>query len=263
MAAPPRTRRIVVADDEPLARARVRMLLAAGAGYEIVAECGDGRTAVDAIVACQPDILLLDIRMPGLDGFEVLAALDAPAVPPAVVFMTAYDSYAVRAFEVAAVDYLMKPFDADRLGRALARAELRLAAAAEAPDAGPAPNNAVRALLEQLLPRPGHPDRFLVRAPNHMYFVRAADVEWVDAAANYVRLHVAGRVHLVRDTMRGMEEKLPPDRFVRVHRSAIVNLDQVQRLEPWGHGEYVITLRDGTRLNSSRAHSERLRALLR
>ncbi len=260
IAGPPRTRRVLVADDEPLARARVRMLMSGRDGYEIVAECGDGPGAVDAIVACQPDVLLLDIRMPGLDGFEVLEALDAARVPPAIVFMTAYDSYAVRAFEVAAVDYLMKPFDADRLGRALERAELRLAAGN---GGGPVADPRLRGLLEGLQPRPAYPDRFLVRAPNHMYFVRAADVEWVDAAANYVRLHVAGRVHMVRETMKAMEDKLPPDRFVRVHRSAIVNLDQIQRLEPWGHGEYVITLRDGTRLNSSRAHSERLRVLLR
>ena len=256
------TTRVVVADDEPLARERLRMLLAAHPAHEVVAECEDGAQAVEAIATLAPDLVLLDIRMPALSGIEVVEALaagDGPA--PAVVFVTAYDEYALRAFEVSALDYLLKPVDQERLDRALAKAARRPAA----PDGsdGPALDPALRTFLETLRAERAYPARFLVRDAKGLYFVRADEVEWVDAQGNYVALHARGRVHLVRDTMRAFEAKLDPTRFVRVHRSAIVNLDHVQRLEPHAHGEYVITLRDGTRLTSSRAHGTRLHALLR
>ena len=224
-------------------------------GYEVVAEAGDGPAAVEAILAHQPEIVFLDIQMPGLDGLEVLAALGESRVPPAVIFVTAHDAHAVKAFEVGAVDYLLKPFDAGRFARALARAEERLA--------GGAPDEGTLALLRQLKPAQRYPDRFLVRAAKHLFFVNAAEVEWAEAAGNYVKLHVAGRPHLVRDTLSAIAAKLPPERFVRVHRSAIVNLDCVQKLEPSGHGEYVITMKDGSRITSSRSHNAALRVLLR
>ena len=255
------TTRVVVADDEPLARERLRMLLAAHPAHEVVAECEDGAQAVEAIATLEPDIVFLDIRMPALSGIEVVEALAAGEGPvPAVVFVTAYDEYALRAFEVSALDYLLKPVDQERLDRALAKSARRAAAPA-AP--GAALDPALQAFLETLRAERAYPARFLVRDAKGLYFVRADEVEWVDAQGNYVALHARGRVHLVRDTMRAFERKLDPARFVRVHRSAIVNLDHVQRLEPHAHGEYVITLRDGTRLTSSRAHGTRLHALLR
>jgi two-component system LytT family response regulator len=254
----------VVADDEPLARERLRMLLERRPEYEIVAECEDGAQTVEAIVAARPDVVFLDIRMPELSGIEVAETLAARAgsgaAPPDVVFVTAYDAYALRAFEVSAVDYLLKPVDRERLDRALARVASRRAAR-PAGAAGVDPE--MRAFLEALRSERAYPARFLVRDAKGLYFVRADEVEWVDAQANYVGLHARGRVHLVRDTMRAFEAKLDPSRFVRVHRSAIVNLDHVRRLEPHAHGEYVITLADGTRLTSSRAHGARLHALLR
>ena len=249
--------RILVADDEPLARERIRGLLARLPAYEIVAECGDGASTVEAILRERPDIVLLDIRMPELDGFEVLAALEGMEAAPAVVFTTAHSEYAVRAFEVRATDYLLKPFDRARLERALVSAAERRARAPAQVDED------LRAILGSLRARERYPPRFLVRSSGEMYFVRAADIDWVDAQGNYVRLHAAGRTHLVRDTMKEFAAKLDPSVFVRVHRSAIVNIDRIARLEPYVHGEYVITLRDGTRLTSSRAHSEGLHSLLR
>jgi two-component system LytT family response regulator len=251
-------RRVLIVDDEPLARERVRMMLEPRGGYEIVADCGDGPAAVDAIVAHAPEIVLLDIRMPGLSGFEVLAALDAAQTPPVVIFVTAFDAHAVQAFQVGAVDYLLKPFDRPRFDQALTRAEARLSGSGQtALDPG------LRAFLETFRRESAYPERFLVRGPKHLYFVRADEIEWADAQGNYVRVHIGGRAHFIRDTLTAFAEKLSPDRFIRVHRSVIVHLDHMQRLEPHGHGEYLITLRDGTRLTSSRAHSDVLHALLR
>jgi two-component system LytT family response regulator len=249
------TRRVIIADDEPLARERLRMLLAGRKGYEIVAECEDGAQAVDSIVDARPDLVFLDVNMPALDGLEVAEALGEAG--PAVVFVTAFHEFAVRAFEVSAVDYLLKPVDRERFEQALARIETRLAA-----DAPLTLEPAVRELLEALRADRAYPKRFLVRSTRGHYFVRADEIDWVDAQENYVRLHASGRAHLVRDTMTALEGKLNPDTFVRVHRSAIVNIDRVERIEPHARGEYLITLCDGTRLTSSRAHGERVRELL-
>jgi len=251
--------RVVIADDEPLARKRVRMMLARHAGYAVVAECVDGEEAVAALIADPPDVLFLDVKMPGLDGFEVLAAIEESPRPPAIVFVTAFAEQAVDAFDESAVDFLLKPFDADRFDRAMARVGERLAGARL--EAGPG-SDAMRKVLRSIQARV-YAERFLVRGPTHLYFVNAAEVEWIDAASNYVRLHVGGRAHFVRGTVKGIAQRLAPDRFVRVHRSAIVNLDFVQRLEPFEHGEYVITMRDGARVRSSRSYNEQLRALLR
>jgi two-component system LytT family response regulator len=249
------TYRVIIADDEMLARKRLRMMLESKPEYAIVAECGDGPETVEAIVQHEPDLLFLDIKMPALDGFDVLEAVDAARIPPAIVFVTAFDTYAVKAFDVSATDYLLKPFNAGRLDQALARVAERLKPTGLEPH--------LRTFLETLKSERAYPDRFLVRASNHLYFVREPDIEWVDAADNYVRLHAGGRAHFVRDTMKAFVAKLHPDRFIRVHRSVIVNINHVQKLEPHGHGEYVLTMRDGSRVTSSRAHSERLHALLK
>ena len=251
------TSRVVIADDEPLARERVRAMLARHAEYQIVGEAGDGASTVEMIVRERPDILFLDIRMPELDGFEVLDALGGMELTPAVIFTTAFSEYAVKAFEVRAVDYLLKPFDRARFERALASATDRRSRATGAVD------EELRAILGSLRARQQYPPRFLVRSAGEMYFVRTSEIDWVDAQGNYMRLHTGGKTHLVRDTMKEFMTKLDPAVFVRIHRSAIVNIDRVARIEPYVHGEYVVTLRDGTRLTSSRAHSERLHAMLR
>lgn len=252
--------RIGIADDEPLARERIESLLAGRAGYEIVAVCKDGAEAVSAIGKHELDLLFLDVRMPHLDGFQVLEAIGSgPA--PAVIFVTAFDDYAVRAFEVSALDYLLKPFDRDRFEKTLARFEEQSAI-------GRTARAAVGEELRQFLRTLRAPNadayasRFAVKSPAGIYFVRADDVDWVDSAGNYTVLHAGGRKHLIRETMKSVEARLDPSKFIRVHRSAIINLDRLRKLQPYFHGEYVVTLQDGTTLTSSRGYSDRLRALL-
>jgi two-component system, LytTR family, response regulator len=248
-------RRAVIVDDEPLARERIRTLLADSPDWAVAAECRDGLEAVAAIERERPDLVFLDIQMPELDGFEVLDAL-GPTVP-AIIFVTAFDEFALRAFEVSAVDYLLKPIDPTRFQQALDRARTRMSAKVQ--DAS--------VQLEQLVQlwraRQHLATRFVVRDGGTISFVKVEDVDWIDAAGNYVRLHATGRAYLVRDTMKAVEARLDPAAFVRVHRSAIVNIDRVSALEPYFHGEYVVIMRDGTRLTSSRSHSERLRVLLK
>jgi len=266
----PRSTRIVIADDEPLARQRIRSLLDDRDDLKIVGEARDGAEAVDMIMREQPDIVFLDVKMPELDGFEVIAALEAMREPgsatgdaaptPAVIFVTAFGEFAVKAFEVRALDYLLKPFDRARLERALESASARRARVGERQS--PSLDPALRELLAMLRSEHAHDERFLIRSGHRMYFVAAGDIEWADAAGNYVRLHAGGRAHLYRDTMKAIEGRLDPRRFVRIHRSAIVNIDRVAQIEPYVHGEYVVTMRDGTRLTSSRAHNAGLRALL-
>lgn len=261
-------RRVLIADDEPLARERLRILLESRPEYRIVAECEHGAEAVETILAARPDIAFLDIRMPELDGLEVAAAVASAAErgvrPPVIVFVTAFEEHALRAFEVNARDYLTKPVDRERLDRALARAEEILGAPPGEQSGGPGLDPGLLAVLESLRAERSYPVRFPVRdARGGLYFVRADEIDWVDAQGNYVGLHAGGRMHLVRDTMRDFAGKLNPASFVRVHRSALVNVDRVVRIEPYARGEYTLTLRDGTKLNSSRAFSDELRRLLR
>lgn len=263
--------RVILVDDEPLARLRLRTLLERHPRFAVVEECADGEQALVAIATQRPDVVFLDVRMPGIDGIEVAEALaadepgggDAPApVVPALVFVTAYDVHAVRAFDLDAIDYLVKPVDIDRFDRAMDRLSARLAAR-DGATAGRAALHAALASLAAIRPGPRHPARFPVRDARGVYFVAAADVDRVEAEGNYVALCVRGRRHLVRASMREMESKLDPDRFVRVHRSAIVAVDRIRRLEPCGHGEYRITLADGSTLTSSRTHGARIQALVR
>ena len=251
------TLRVVLADDEPLVRERLRTLLGERADCTLVAECADGAEALAVIGAERPDLVLLDVQMPELDGFEVLDAL-ADDVRPATVFVTAYDEYAVRAFEVNAVDYLLKPVEPARFAAAIDRVAERAGGRAV-----PGPEPDLRALLDELRARRRYAERLLVRNGHEITFVPVSDVDWIDAADNYVRLHVQQRTLLLRETMKSIEARLDPERFVRVHRSAIVHIDRVARLEPYFHGEYVLTLRDGTRLTTSRSYTPRLKALLR
>ncbi|HEY7233347.1 MAG TPA: LytTR family DNA-binding domain-containing protein [Gemmatimonadaceae bacterium] len=267
----PRRTRIVIADDEPLARQRIRSMLDDREDVEIVGEARDGAEAVDIILRDRPDVVFLDVKMPELDGFETIAALEAivegaekrgtARALPAIIFVTAFGEFAVKAFEVRALDYLLKPFDRARLDRALENASARRAARHADAKALPL-DPELRDLLAMLRSEGRRDERFLIRNGHRMYFVHANDVEWADAAGNYVRLHANGRAHLYRDTMKALELRLDSRRFVRIHRSAIVNIDRVTQIEPYVHGEYVVTMRDGTRLTSSRAHSAGLRALL-
>jgi two-component system, LytTR family, response regulator len=248
--------RVVIADDEPLARERIRTLLAPHRDLELIAECGDGEATVRVLAAERPDLLFLDVQMPELDGFGVVQAFP-PDQLPRVVFVTAYDEHAVRAFEVNAVDYLLKPVEPKRFEAALARVRERLAQPRS--DRDPA----LEAVLTELRRARGHATRLVVRDGSRVSFVRTEEIDWIDAAGNYARLHVGGATHLLREPLKVLEARLDPERFLRVHRSAIVNLERLTSVEPYFHGEYVLTLRDGTRLTSSRTHSARLRTLLR
>ena len=249
--------RVVIVDDEPLARERLRSLLAERPGYALVAECPDGEAAVAVLAGERPDVVFLDVEMPGLDGFGVLEALGDEA-PPHVVFVTAFDRYAVRAFEVRALDYVLKPIQPARFADALARVEARRGA-------GGAPEEwaAIQDLLRELRARRGYPSRLVVRSGAQVAFIPTGEVEWIEADGNYARIHARGRDYLLRDTMKAVEARLDPDRFVRIHRSAIVNLDRIATVEPYFHGEYVVTLTGGRRLTASRTHAARLRDLLR
>ena len=251
-------RRVLVADDEPLARERLRLLLSRHPAYEVVAECTDGDAALAAIEAERPDVAFLDISMPGRTGVEVASALLEDAEAPAIVFVTAFDQYALRAFEVSAIDYLVKPVDRERFEQMLQRVEKRI------DRSGPGPLGAdVRALIDELRLTSGLPKRFVVRTPRGHYFVRAEDIETATADGNYVALSAGGRVHLVRETMKSFEVKVDPARFIRIHRSTIVCIDRIARIEALGHGAYRITMNSGGRFDSSPTYGQRIHGLLR
>jgi two-component system, LytTR family, response regulator len=222
-----------------------------------VAECTDGDEALAAITAQRPDVAFLDISMPGRSGVDVADALIDDAEAPAIVFVTAYDQYALRAFEVSAIDYLVKPVDRERFDQMLPRVERRVGRAAT-----PLGDD-VRALLHELRLTSGRPKRFVVRSPCGHYFVRTEDIETATAEGNYVALAADGRVHLVQETMKSFEAKVDPDRFVRIHRSTIVCVDRIARIEPLGHGAYRITMQGGARFDSSPTYGQRVLSLLR
>jgi two-component system, LytTR family, response regulator len=246
--------RALVVDDEPPSRQRVLSLLEEHPGVVVVGEASDGEAAVAAIRAHRPDLVFLDVQMPGMDGFGVLQEL-AGELTAQVVFVTAYDRYAVQAFEVRALDYLLKPVDPERLGEAVRRAIERHREGATA-------DPRIDALLEMVRPRASFARRLVVRDEGVASFVPVERVERIEAEGNYVRVHAAGQAYLLREPLREIESRLDPERFSRVNRSAIVNLDHVERVEPWFRGEYRIVLRDGTRLTSSRAHGAAFRAML-
>ena len=262
------TLRVVIADDEAVARSRLRRLLSAHADVTITAEAADGRSAVDAIVTHRPDVVFLDIRMPELDGFEVLAEL-AAGETPAIVFVTAFSDHAAKAFDVNALDYLLKPYDPERLSETLDRARerrrsgdggRRLLAAVEeiakeqralrrAVSSGDhaATNGVTPALVSRRLP-----ERILVSRRGHGVFVTLQEVDYIESSGNYVRLHVGAEEHRLRVRLSDIEQQLDPARFARIHRTVIVNVGRVAEIQPWFSGDAVVILRDGTKLRLSR-----------
>jgi len=246
----------LIVDDEPLARERIRKLLAGAAGIEIVGECENGLEAVEAIRSKEPDLVFLDVQMPGLDGFGVLERLQGQRIP-AVIFVTAHDQFALQAFEVHALDYLLKPFDRERFHRALDRARGRLGAGQDADV-----TQRIGQLLAELKGEPMARDRLAVKTGGRVILLRIADIDWIEAADNYVSLHVGSDAHLHRETMSALESKLPAKQFMRISRSAIVNLEKIKELQPLFHGEYAVILRNGARLTLSRTYRDRLQRLL-
>jgi two-component system LytT family response regulator len=251
------TIRAMIVDDEPLARKRIRDLLSAAPDVEVVAEWANGRDAIKGIEASVPDLLFLDIQMPEVDGFDVLAAIGVGRVP-VVVFITSYDQFALRAFEAQALDYLMKPFDDERFNKTLQRARMRL---------GDRQQDDVelrlRALLDEVRGERGYLKRLAVPMGNRSIFIRARDIDWIGAERNYIRVYSGGRGHLLRESLTHIEGELDPAMFCRIHRSTIVNIDRIQSVETTFRGEYVITLEDKTKLTAGRSYKDTLHTLLR
>jgi len=244
--------RTVIVDDERHARQKVRALLAAAPDVEVVAECADGDDAVDTILELKPDLVFLDVQMPGRDGFDVLGAIGDAAAN--VIFVTAHDQYAVRAFEVQALDYLLKPFDRPRMQLALERVRARMRD-------GDDLQERLRALVEQVRPRGETLERIMVKSSGRITFLRVEEIDWIEAADNYVRLHAGRESHLIRETMNHLETKLDRKRFIRVHRKAIVNVDSVREIRSLFHGDHNILLRTGADIPLGRSYRERLEAI--
>ena len=238
--------RTLVVDDEPVARARVLSLLQGESDIEVIGECDSGPQAISAIENASPDLVFLDIQMPQMDGVTLARTLGDAM--PAVVFVTAYDEYALRAFEVHALDYLLKPFSAERFKSALMHARQHLSTR--------------RAVGTREAVGIERRDRLVIKSSGRIYFVRTHDIDWCEAAGNYVRLHVGPQTHLVRGTMGYIESQLDPAQFVRVHRSTIVNVDRIQELRSSFNGEYIILLHDKTRLTLSRGYRDGLQTKL-
>lgn len=245
--------RVLIVDDEPLARERIKDLLKEETEFEIVGESRNGLEAIRMINKQSPDLVFLDVQMPELDGFGVLESVDVSNIPH-VIFVTAYDQYALRAFEVHALDYLLKPFDQKRFQVALQRAKTQL----EMKKNGEFTNR-LKELLHDVKSEPKYLDRLIIKSEGRIFFIKADEVDWIEAAGNYVTLHVGQEGHLMRETMSGMEQRLNPEKFIRIHRSHIVNIERIKEIQPWFNGEYLIILKDETRLTLSRKYREKFK----
>ena len=245
----------LLVDDEPLAREGLRMLLARDPEIAAIHEARNGCEAVEAIRILHPDLVFLDVQMPEMDGFGVVREIGADRMP-AVIFVTAHDQHAIQAFEINALDYLLKPVTADRFTAALERAKIRLLAL-PAENAG----RQILSLLEGIAAPSRYLKRFAVRSGAKTLLVPAEDIDWIGAAENYVELHCGRSAHLVRASMNALEKSLDPAVFLRIHRSLIVNVSRIREFQSADHGEYLVTLHDGTRLQSGRAYHDALRSL--
>jgi len=250
------TLRVLIADDEPLARERLRELLEAEPAIEIVGECATGGETVQAIQNELPDLVLLDVRMPEMDGFEVIRALDGKSLP-IIIFVTAHDQFALRAFETQAADYLLKPFDRERFRQSLSRAR-------EIAQRGGA-----RRRVEEIIAAnpvldavPKETERFAIRSGGRILFVKADEIEWIQSADNYSELHVGQTAHLLRQSLSALAEELPAAKFARISRSLIVNVERIQEIRSKSHGDYMVILKNGTRLSASRNYRAGLLQLL-
>jgi two-component system LytT family response regulator len=251
--------RVLIVDDEPVARRGLRNQLKKAGDVEVIGEAGNGRDAVETIIQARPDLVFLDVQMPLLDGFRVIETLTEEHLPPAIVFVTAFDEHAIRAFEINALDYLLKPVDPKRLQKTLQRAreQIRSARTGER-------DEKLFALLRDLQSRKtDYIERFVIKKAGRIFFVDANELEWVSSEGNYVELHSKGKSHLLRETMDHLEDKLDPREFIRIRRSTIVRTSVIKELQPLFNGEFALILKDGTQLQSSRRYRKNLDALLK
>ncbi len=249
--------RILIVDDEAHARARLRQMLGGEPDAEIVGECSSGRQALEVIERERPDLVFLDIQMPRLSGLQVCQALADSGQPmPLVVFVTAFDQYALNAFEIHAIDYLLKPFDRERLQKALEHARKQLWRAGE--EAAPG----LRSLLQELRAESRKPDRLVFKENGRLLFLRTESIDWVEADGNYVRVHAGADSHYFRETLSGLEAQLPAEKFIRISRSTLVNVDRIKEMQPLFYGDYTVLLQNGSKLSMSRGYRDRLTSFL-
>jgi len=247
--------RALVVDDELLARRTIRRLVGKSAGVEIVGECGDGESAVRAIQESKPDLVFLDIQMPEMDGFRVLSKIGVDQMP-VTIFITAYDRFALRAFDANAIDYLLKPVGKARFDRALTRAKQRIAGKVDSGEV-----KRIISVLEQLATTQKYPNRMAIPQNGRIIFVATNNIDWIQAEGNYVRLHIGSREHELRETLTELGEKLNPAQFLRIHRSTIVNIERIKEIQAWFHGHHRVLLENGTELRMSRYQHEIARKL--
>jgi two-component system LytT family response regulator len=243
--------RTLIVDDESLAREKIKRFLRDEPDIQMIGECKDGKEAVTTIREAKPDLVFLDIQMPEKNGFEVIKALDA-SVTPVVIFVTAYDQYALQAFDVHALDYLLKPFTRERMHRAISRAREHI----EHRNLGNL-DERLMSLIADLKSEKKYLERLVVKSIGRVFFLKVDEIDWIEAAGNYVKLHVGREGHMIRETMNGIEAKLDPDRFLRIHRSTVVNIDRIKELHPLFSGDYAVILRNGMELALSRNYRER------
>jgi len=246
------TIKALIVDDEPLARERIKRFLADERDIELIGECADGQEAVSAIQTLAPDLVFLDIQIPEIDGFGVLEAVGVEQMP-AVIFVTAYDRYALQAFDVNALDYLLKPYNRERFHKAVERARAQLSNGAKGEL-----SERLLSLLENLQPEQKHLERLMIKSSGRVFFLRTTEIDWIEAEGNYLRLHVGKESHLLRETMNRLAAKLDQDKFLRIHRSTLVNIERIKELQPLFSGDYVVILRDGKQLTLSRSYRDKL-----
>lgn len=248
--------RVCIIDDEPIACRRIQRLLKDDGEIEIIRICNDGEEAVEAIQQFHPDLIFLDVQMPGMDGFEVLTSLN-PESMPHVIFVTAFDRYAIKAFEVHALDYLLKPFDRKRFEQAVQRSKGQIYQTQERSN-----NSELVALLKEMKNQSQHLERLVVKSQGRVFFLKTDEIDWIEAQGKHVSIHVGKETHLVREAMNSLETELDPKKFARIHKSTIVNIDRIKQLQPLVHGDFRVILRDSTVLTISRRYRQKIDELL-
>ncbi len=241
--------KLIIIDDEPVARNIIKKFLAGENDFEIIGECGNGEDAVSMIIELKPDLIFLDIQMPEMDGFEVINAVGTKNIPY-IIFVTAYDQYAIKAFEINAVDYLLKPFDKERFLNSINRAKDIINSKNDI-------KTQIKDLIENMNKNQKIMERILIKSGGKIFFLKTDEISWIEAAAYYVKLHFGKDSYLIRETLNNMENKIDPSKFIRIHRSYIVNIEFIKELQPWFKNKYVVILKDGTKLNLSRNFREK------